>query len=148
MDDPSRVGRVLIGAARKDLARTEEIKLPKGTWSFFISEEEPEVTFLETVGVKDSSSSIEQLIASSVVLRPGDAREFFIPKGFSGEITLRLRGYYKPLRFDRFVDSGPGSTTSPPISAVPDQVGYLYENTLGVLEFQRNGKQQQRAPTP
>jgi pimeloyl-ACP methyl ester carboxylesterase len=114
MDDPSPVGRVLIGASRKDLARTEEIKLPKETCSFFISEQEPEVTFLETVGVKDSSSGIEQLIASNVALHPGDAREFFIPKGFVGEVTLRLRGYYKPLRFDRFVDSGPASTTSPP----------------------------------
>jgi hypothetical protein len=113
MDDPSRVGRVLIGASRKDLARTEEIKLPKETRSFFISEQEPEVTFLETVGVKDSSSGIEQLIASSVVLHPGDAREFFIPQGFGGEVTLRLRGYYKPLRLDRFVDSGPASTSSP-----------------------------------
>jgi hypothetical protein len=105
MDDPSRVGRVLIGASRKDLARTEEIKLPKETRSFFISEQEPEVTFLETVGVKDSSSGIEQLIASSVVLHPGDAREFFIPQGFGGEVTLRLRGYYKPLRLDRFVQA-------------------------------------------
>src|SRR5258708_7631802 len=60
---------------------------------------------LETVGVKDSSSGIEQLIASSVVLHPGDAREFFIPQGFGGEVTLRLRGYYKPLRLDRFVQA-------------------------------------------
>jgi pimeloyl-ACP methyl ester carboxylesterase len=106
VDDLSRVGRVLIGASRKDLVRTEEITLPKGTSSFFISEQEPEVTFLETVGVKESSSGIERLVASNVVLHPGDAHEFSIPKELVGELKLKVRGYYEPLRLDRFAGRG------------------------------------------
>ena len=114
VDDPSRMGRVLIGASKKNLARTEEIKLPRETLSFFISEQEPEVTFLDTVSVKDSSSGAERLIVSNVVLHPGDAREFLIPKEFVGEITLKLRGYYEPLRLERFVDSIPAPNTRAP----------------------------------
>jgi hypothetical protein len=99
MTEPNRVGRVLIGASRKDLARIEELRLPKGTSSFFITEQEPEVTHLAEVTVIDHSSKIEQIIASEVVLRPGEAREFFIPKEFTGEITLKLSGYYEPLHY-------------------------------------------------
>jgi len=35
IDDPSRVGRVLIGASKKELARVEEKNLPHETRSFF-----------------------------------------------------------------------------------------------------------------
>jgi hypothetical protein len=111
-DDPTRIGRVLIGASRKELVRTEEIKLPQGTRSFFISEVEPKVTYLETLWVKDSQLGIERLIASGVLLRPGEAREFPIPKGLTGEITLSLQGYYEPLHFERFADRSLASSSA------------------------------------
>lgn len=113
-DEPIRVGRVLVGANKRDLARNEEINLPVGTRSFFISEQEPEVTFLETISIRDSSSDAERLLASNIVLHPGDAREFTIPTEFAGEITLTLRGYYEPLRLDKFIDSAFAPDTRAP----------------------------------
>jgi hypothetical protein len=113
-DDLIRIGRVLIGASRKDLARIEEIKFPKGTRSFVIREQEPEVTFLETIILKDSAvPAREQLIASDVVLRPGDDREFLVPAGFSEEIILKLRGHYEVLDFARFANSDITAVSSP-----------------------------------
>jgi hypothetical protein len=78
-DDPSRAGRVLIGASKKELARVDETKLPGEAHTFFLSEQEPEVTFLEKVAVKSASSGEERLVASNLVLHPGEAREFRIP---------------------------------------------------------------------
>jgi hypothetical protein len=114
VDEPSRIGRVLVGASKSNLIRTEEIKLPKETQSFFISEQEPEVTLLETVMVKGPSPGEEHLIASSVVLHPGEAREFVIPKEIVGDVTLILRGYYEPLRFDNSLDTVSSQKTRAP----------------------------------
>ncbi|MGD9657680.1 MAG: hypothetical protein AB7U61_08590 [Methylocystis sp.] len=114
VDEPSRVGRVLVGANKWNLARTEEIELPRGTRSLFISEQEPEVTFMETISIKDSSSGEERLIASNIVLHPGDARQFTIPAEFSGKITLRVRGYYEPLRLEEFVEGAPEPNSHAP----------------------------------
>jgi len=98
---PSRVGRVLIGASKKELARIEENKLLPETRSFFITEQEPEVTFLETVAIRSALSGEERLIASNLVIHPGEAREFQIPKEFYGDAILKIRGYYIPLRLDQ-----------------------------------------------
>lgn len=109
-DDLIRIGRVLIGASKKQLVRTEEKELPPETRSFFISEQEPEVTFLDTIAVKSGSSGEERLIASNVVIHPGQAREFRVPKEFYGNAILKIRGYYIPLRFDQSAegDAAPG----------------------------------------
>ena len=101
VNDPSRVGRVLIGASKKELARVDETKLPLETRTFFLSEQEPEVTFLETVVVKNASSGEERLVTSNLVIHPGEAREFRIPEEFYGDAILKIRGYYIPLRFDQ-----------------------------------------------
>jgi hypothetical protein len=103
IDDPSRVGRVLIGASKKELARVEEKNLPHETRSFFLSEQEPEVTFLETVAVKSASSGEERLVASNLVIHPGEAREFRIPENY-GDAVLKIRGYYIPLRLGQSAD--------------------------------------------
>lgn len=114
VDDPSRVGRVLIGASKKELARDEENKLPRETRSFFLSEQEPEVTFLETVAVKSASSGEEHLIGSNLVIHPGQAREFRIPEEFYGDAVLKIRGYYIPLRSDQASEEdGPPSSQAP-----------------------------------
>jgi hypothetical protein len=101
VNDPSRVGRVLIGASKREFARLEETKLPRETRSFFITEQEPEVTFLEEVAVKSASSGEERLVASNLVIHPGQALEFQVADEFYSDAILKVRGYYIPLRFDQ-----------------------------------------------
>jgi len=79
-----------------------------------LSEQEPEVTFLETVAVKSASSGEERLIAANLVIHPGEAREFRIPEEFYGDAILKIRGYYLPLRFDQISEEdGPPSGQAP-----------------------------------
>ncbi|MGH6844016.1 MAG: hypothetical protein ACRECU_04705 [Methylocella sp.] len=112
--EPSRVGRVLIGASKKELARLNETKLPREARTFFLSEQEPEVTYLETIVVKNSSSGEERLVASNLVIHPGEAREFRIPEEFYGDAFLKIRGYYIPLRLDQSAKGdGTPSTDAP-----------------------------------
>jgi hypothetical protein len=110
LGDPIRIGRVLIDASKEDLARTEEIRLPRETRSFFVSEQEPEITYLTQISVVDEESGVERVLASKVVLHPGDGREFLIPEEFVGGVTLKLRGYYESL-LDRFANCEPISGT-------------------------------------
>ncbi len=111
--DPSRVKRVLVGASRKELGRIEEIPLPPEARSFFISEQEPEVTFIETVALRDAQSGEERVVASNLAIRPGRSREFQIPEAFQGRAILKLRGYYTPLRFDEIAAREDGAKALP-----------------------------------
>jgi hypothetical protein len=103
-DEPNRVGRVLIGASKKEMAKVDETKLPLETHSFFITEQEPEITFLESVAVKRASTGEERVVASNLAVHPGQALEFRVPDEFYGDAILKLRGYYMPLRFDQIAE--------------------------------------------
>jgi hypothetical protein len=98
-EEPRRIGRVLIGASDETRARTEQILLPPGATSVFVSEQEPEITYLQSVSISDAATGEETLLATDVVLHPGDAREFVLPPTLRDQARLTVRGYYLPLRF-------------------------------------------------
>ena len=93
---------------------TTRPKLPSEAHTFFLSEQEPEVTYLETVVVKNASSGEERLVASNLVIHPGQAREFQIPEEFYGDAILKIRGYYIPLRFDQNAEEDGASSGQAP----------------------------------
>ncbi len=92
-----RIGRILVGAYKQELARTETIQLPRGTRSVYISEQEPEVTHLERVVAKNSGSQ-ETLLMENVDIRPGWSQKIEIPEPLRDNAQLIIRGHYSPLR--------------------------------------------------
>jgi hypothetical protein len=97
------VGRVLVGAHNKTLTKTEEVLIPDGARFAYISEQEPELTHLERVGVR--TMGLEKVLAEYISIGPGRAWRIEIPEGFRTNGTLFIRGYYHPLRELVSIDS-------------------------------------------
>ena len=92
-----KVGRMLVGANDESRSREETIKLAPGTRSLYLSEQEPEITYVEQIAIRDAASGFEEVLARNVVLRPGWSRKFDVPERMRADAQLVLRGYYKRL---------------------------------------------------
>jgi hypothetical protein len=92
-----KVGRMLVGANDESRSREEIIKLAPGTRSLYLSEQEPEITYVEQIAIRDAASGFEEVLARNVVLRPGWSRKFDVPERMRADAQLVLRGYYKRL---------------------------------------------------
>lgn len=90
----SRFGRILIGASEKNKTRTETIRIPKDVKYIIIQEEEPEITFIDSlkitnkdgVEISDEIKNVKILPNKSVKLEvPSDEDDYprnLIVKGF------------------------------------------------------------------
>lgn len=96
-DDDIKIGRILIGAVGSRRNTTEVINLPKGTRSIHIAEQEPEITYLRKVSIRNTATAKEELLATNVEIRPGRSVTFKIPDELQGDTQLFVEGFYIPL---------------------------------------------------
>jgi hypothetical protein len=93
----AKIGRILVGAYNQRLSKTDMVELPSGTEAIYISEQEPEITHIQKIMVREKETGRETMMTASITLHPGESRRFDIPKDFSLPIII-VDGYYEPLR--------------------------------------------------
>jgi hypothetical protein len=99
-DEPSIIGRVLVGADNPALSRRELVELPSGTRSIILAEQEPEITVIDKLAVSDKYTGEEIALADRIEIGPDSAREFIIPHRFENNAVLGIQGHYHQLRFE------------------------------------------------
>lgn len=98
---------MLRGANHRTLSRVELIKLPRGTTSILIGEQEPEITYLERISVTSETDESETVLAENITIPPGAFRKFAIPEMHLESPILSVHGYYRPLRLEGAISSAP-----------------------------------------
>ena len=96
--DWRKLGRILVAATNAAAPREEQVALPPGTRALVISEQEPEITHIEFVSVRDDETGQEFVLAEKLELHPGWSKELRLPDAIGDQATLRVKGYYQPLR--------------------------------------------------
>ncbi len=90
-------GRALIGASAPERRRRDVIDIPEDSASVLIGEQEPEVTYLSEVTLRNRRTGESLELARGVRLRSRQAIELEVPQAFRRDSELVVEGWYRPL---------------------------------------------------
>jgi hypothetical protein len=97
-------GRVLVGANSPALARTDTIRVPPGTRRVLIRELEPEISYIDTIGIlnfhstEPGSARYVPVTTETLVIPPGTELAIDVPLGAQ---AVSISGYYEVLDVTR-----------------------------------------------
>ena len=95
-DNFIKVGRILV-AIHPHRPKNEVIQLPEGTRSLYLSEQEPEITYVEKIVVSGGAERVEKLSSRTSSCDPVGLKRLEIPERLRVGAKLMLRGFYRRL---------------------------------------------------